>query len=103
LVFWLVLLTKFFCLADNLVGTPFFEQFGGNSYIPQKGGHGCIKKGACAPLLSEKGVPYKFTIPKLPSDGTSSFCSDLCFHVARLSVLSTRGIAKYAEKAFPDG
>jgi hypothetical protein len=27
----------------------------------------CIEKGANAPLLSEKGVPTKFTIPKLPT------------------------------------
>jgi hypothetical protein len=60
-------MTKCFCLADNLEGTPFLKQFGGNSYSPKRR-LGCIKKGADAPLLSEKGVPTKFTTPKLPTE-----------------------------------
>jgi hypothetical protein len=34
-----------FFLADELAGTPFLNKFGGNSFIPQKGGLDASKRG----------------------------------------------------------
>ncbi len=39
------LLTMFFCLADTFGGNSVFEQFGGNSYIPQKEGKDASRRG----------------------------------------------------------
>jgi hypothetical protein len=63
----LVLLTTFFCLADDLGGALFLNNLAGTPIFLKKG-LGCIKKGTNAPLLSEKGVLTKFTIPTLPTE-----------------------------------
>jgi hypothetical protein len=49
-----------------LAGTPFLNNLAGTPIFLKKG-LGCFKKVADAPLLSENGVPAKFTIPKLPT------------------------------------
>jgi hypothetical protein len=56
-----------------LAGTPFLNNLVGTPYSSKRG-LGCIKKGANAPLLSEKGVPTKFTIPKLPTKFPFGIC-----------------------------
>jgi hypothetical protein len=47
------------------VGTLFLNNLAGTPIFPQKGAGMHQKKGADAPLLSEKGVSAKFAMPKL--------------------------------------
>jgi hypothetical protein len=46
-----------------LAGTPFLKKLAGTPIFLKKGAM-MHQKGADAPLLSEKGVSAKFTIPK---------------------------------------
>ena len=55
-----------FCLTDDLAGTPFLNNLVGPPIFLKKGARMHQKGGQC-PLLSEKGVPAKFTVPKLPT------------------------------------
>jgi hypothetical protein len=59
-------MTKYFCLAGNLAGTPFLNKLAGTPPFLKKWARMHRKGGQCPPF-EKKGVPAKFTIPKLPT------------------------------------
>ncbi len=73
----------------KFVGNSFFWTIWREPLYSSIRGHGCIEKGACALLLSEKGVPSKFTILKLPTKFSTSLRSILLCDFVMYSILHT--------------